>query len=189
MFGCVLSAGGSLQWFRNTLCQAEIDQARGSGVDPYQLIDAQAAAESAGCEGLFWLPYLTGERTPHADPHARACWIGIDARTTKGKLARAVMEGAAFAMRDCLELLEAGGVKIAQVRLSGGGARSPLWRQMQADVYGKTCATINTDEGPAYGAALLAAVGTGRFDSVPQACAAAIKVTRTVRPAPARRRL
>lgn len=188
-FGCVLSAGGSLQWYRNTLCAAELAQAREKRVDPYQLIDAQAAGEPPGCEGLFWLPYLTGERTPHADPLARACWIGIDARTTKARLARAVMEGATFAMRDCLALLADGGLRIRQVRLSGGGARSALWRQMQADIYGKTCVTINSDEGPAYGAALLAAVGTGRFDDVRQACDAAIRVTRTVKPTPSRRRL
>jgi len=189
MFGCVLSAGGSLQWFRNVLCRQEIAEAKRRGVDPYKLLDAQAAGQPAGCEGLFWLPYLTGERTPHADPLARACWIGIDARTSKARLIRSVMEGATFAMKDVVTLLAERGLKVRQIRLSGGGARSPLWRQMQADVYGVTCVTINTDEGPAYGAALLAATGTGRYETVTQACKAAIKVTRTVKPNPKNKKL
>jgi xylulokinase len=188
MFGCVLSAGGSLQWFRNTLCEGETAEARRKRIDPYRLIDAQAAREPAGCGGLFWLPYLTGERTPHADPNARGCWIGLDAGTTKARMARAVMEGVTFAMRDCLELLGAGGNAIGQIRLSGGGARSALWRQIQADVYGRPCATMNTDEGPAYGAALLAATGTGAFANVAEACGATTNVTRRISPSKARTR-
>jgi xylulokinase len=182
MFGCVLAAGGSLQWFRNTLSQAEIERAKSAGCDPYQLLDDLAEQAPRGCEGLFWLPYLTGERTPHADPNARACWIGIHSRTTRGELARSVMEGATFAMNQALDILRRGGMRIRQIRLSGGGARSGFWRQLQADVYGTTCATINGEEGPAYGAALLAAVGTGRFADVRQACRAGIRITRTIPP-------
>jgi len=188
MFGCILAAGGSFQWFRNTLGAKEIQEAAAAGVDPYELLTGQAAKAPAGCEGLFFLPYLTGERTPHADPLAKACWIGIHSRTSRNELIRAVMEGATFAMNDALTILRQRGIRPRQIRLSGGGARSRLWRQMQADVYGSTCVTVRTEEGPAYGAAILAAVGTGRFASVPQACEAIIKLTRTVRPNPSAKR-
>ena len=189
MLGCVMAAGGSLQWYRNVLGDAEIAAAKRKKVDPYELLTAQAAAAPAGCEGVFWLPYLTGERTPHADPSAKACWVGIHSRTGREELVRSVIEGATFAMNDTVTILRGRGLTIRQIRLSGGGARSAFWRQMQADIYGATCVTINAAEGPAYGAALLAAVGTGRFNSVPQACKSAIRITRTIRPKPATKRL
>jgi xylulokinase len=188
MFGCMLSTGGSLQWYRNVLGQAEVAAAAKKGVEPYDLIVAQAQQAPAGCEGVYWLPYLTGERTPHADPLARACWIGIHSRTTRAELARSIMEGATYAMNDAVTLLGDSGQAIKQVRLSGGGARSRFWRQLQADIYGKTCVTINAEEGPAYGAAILASVGAGHFKSVREACKAGIKVTRTIKPNAAAKR-
>jgi xylulokinase len=184
MFGCILAAGGSLQWYRNVLGAAEVRQARRKGVDPYELLTAQAAKAPLGCEGLFFLPYLTGERTPHADPFARGCWIGLHSRTSRRELVRSVMEGATYAMNDAVTILKDRGLKIRQIRLSGGGARSAFWRQLQADVYGTPCVTINTEEGPAYGAALLAAVGAGTFRDVAQACQAGIRITRTICPRP-----
>ena len=188
MFGCVLAAGGSFQWFRNTLAADEIARAGKKGVDPYELLTAAAAKAPLGCEGLFWLPYLTGERTPHADPFARACWIGIHSRTTRSELVRSVMEGATFGMNDVVTILRARGLRPREIRLSGGGARSRFWRQMQADIYGCRCATVRTEEGPAYGVAILAAVGTGAYKSVPAACDAIVKTTRTIQPAPVARR-
>jgi len=183
LFGCVLSAGGSFQWFRNTLAQAEIALAGRRGMDPYELLTAAAADAPPGCEGVFWLPYLTGERTPHADPKARACWIGIHSRTTRNELVRSVMEGATFAMNDVVTILrDERNLPVRQIRLSGGGARSAFWRQLQADIYATTCVTINAEEGPAYGVALLAAVGTGRYADVREACRKAISITRTIRP-------
>ena len=182
MFGCVLSAGGSLQWYRNVLGQAEIAAAKRRKIDPYELLTAQAAAAPPGAEGLQFLPYLTGERTPHSDPFAKGCWIGIHSRTTRNELVRAVMEGITFAMNDAVSLLKGLGVRIRRIRLSGGGARSRFWRQLQADVYGTTCEMINTEEGPAYGVALLAAVGTGEYKNIREACSAGIRVTRTIRP-------
>ncbi len=180
MMGCVLSAGGSLQWFRNQLCQAEMALARKQKIDPYELIIQQAAEAPTGSEGLFFLPYLTGERTPHADPFARACWIGLSLRHGRSHMGRAVMEGATFAMRDSLEIIRSMQIPVKEIRLSGGGARSPFWRQMQADIYGQPVCTINAEEGPAYGAALLAAAGTGAYQNVVEACNATIKVvTRT----------
>ena len=188
VMGCVLSAGGSLQWFRNELCNDEMTQAKKKKVDPYELITAQAAAAPAGSEGLFFLPYLTGERTPHADPHARGSWVGLSLRHGKGHLARSVMEGATYAMRDSLEIAKAMDIPVREVRLSGGGARSEFWRQMQADIYGQSVVTINAEEGPAYGVALLAAAGTGAYKDVVEACKATISVvTRTKPAAPARK--
>ena len=176
MFGCILSAGGSAQWLADTLG------------DSYKSLDRQAAKAEAGCGGLFFLPYLTGERTPHADPLARGGWIGLTARTTRSELIRSVMEGATFAMNDALTILRNRGIRPRQIRLSGGGARSALWRQVQADIYGSTCVMVRTEEGPAYGAAILAAVGVGRYTSVRQACEAIVGTTRTIKPVPAAKR-
>lgn len=182
VMGCVLSAGGSLQWFRNQLCESEQAAAKKQKVDPYELITAAAADTPAGAEGLFFLPYLTGERTPHADPHARASWIGLSLRHGKGHMARAVMEGATYAMRDSLEIAKQMDIPVKEVRLSGGGARSEFWRQMQADIYGQTVVTINAEEGPAYGVALLAAAGTGAYKDVVEACNATISVVTKTKP-------
>lgn len=188
VMGCVLSAGGSLQWYRNQLGEAEVKRAKREKVDPYELITAQAAEAPPGCEGLYFLPYLTGERTPHADPHARAAWIGLSLRHGRSHLARSVMEGATYAMRDCLEIIDGMGIPIREIRLSGGGARSGFWRQMQADIYGRKVSTINAEEGPAYGVALLAAAGTGAYKNVAEACDATIStVTQTAPDAKARR--
>ncbi|MGB2782141.1 MAG: FGGY-family carbohydrate kinase, partial [Phycisphaerae bacterium] len=132
VMGVVLAAGGSLQWFRNTLCQDLVAAARKKKVDPYTLIDAEAAGVPAGADGLYFLPYLTGERTPHADPDARAAWVGLSNMHTRAHMARAVLEGATYAMRDCLEIISGMGVPIREIRVAGGGARSPFWRQMLA---------------------------------------------------------
>jgi xylulokinase len=137
VMGVVLSAGGSLQWYRNRLCGEETAQALRQRVDTYDILAAQAAEAGPGCEGLFFLPYLTGERTPHADPHARGAWVGLTIRHGRPHLVRSVMEGAAFAMRDCLEIIKGMHIPVKEIRLSGGGARSKLWRQIQADVYGQ----------------------------------------------------
>ena len=180
VMGVVLAAGGSFQWLRNTLADSEVAEARKRKCDPYELLCAKAAKAVTGCEGLLWMPYLTGERTPHADPDARAGWVGLTQRHGRNELIRAVMEGATFAMRDSLEIIKGMGVKVREIRLSGGGARSGFWQQMQADIYGQAVSLINASEGPAYGVALLAAVGTGAFKSVPEACSACIRTTRKV---------
>ncbi len=182
VMGVVLSAGGSFQWYRNQLGEAEVKAARRQKIDPYELLTAEASEAPAGCEGLYFLPYLTGERTPHADPHARGAWIGLSLRHGKPHLIRSVMEGATYAMRDCLEIIEGMKIPVREIRLSGGGARSPFWRQMQADIYGKPVLTINAEEGPAYGVALLAAAGTGAYKDVVEACTAAIDTTSRTTP-------
>jgi xylulokinase len=176
VMGVMLSAGGSLQWYRNELAEAECARAAEQGVDPYELLTAEAAEAAPGCEGLMFLPYLTGERTPHADPQARGAWIGLTPRHGRNEIVRSVLEGITYGMRDSLEIIRALGIPVDEIRLSGGGARSTFWRQLQADVYGADVCTINAQEGPAYGVALLAGVGTGVWDTVEQACAESISV-------------
>ncbi len=183
LMGVSLSTGGSLQWYRNQFGAAEVAEAKRTKTDPYELLTAQAAAAPPGSEGLFFLPYLSGERTPHADPYARGAWVGLTLRHGRAHLIRSVMEGATYALRDSLEIIQAQQVPIREIRLSGGGARSAFWRQMQADIYGRKVATINAQEGPAYGAALLAAAGTGAYRDVVEACAATIRVVQHTPPA------
>jgi len=182
VFGCMLSAGGSLQWFRNQLGQQEIEEAAKRKTDPYDLLTRKADKAPAGCEGLFFLPYLTGERCPHPDPDARGAFVGLTARTDRAAVIRSVLEGVTYGMKDQLVIFESMGVKVSRVRLSGGGAKSGFWRQLQADIYGKTVALINADEGPAYGAALLAGVGVKTWPSVPAACKAAIREVQVIKP-------
>ncbi len=131
---------------------------------------------------MFFLPYLTGERCPHPDPSARGGWIGLTARTTRPMLIRSLLEGVTFGMRDALEIMNGMGIDISHVRASGGGARSPFWRQLQADIYKQPIVLTNAAEGPAYGVALLAGVGTGVWDHVGQACEASIEQTKKVSP-------
>jgi xylulokinase len=182
VFGCMLSAGGSFQWFRNTLGQAEVAAAKKQKVDPYELLVNEAATAPAGCEGLFFLPYLTGERCPHPDPNARGGWVGVTARTNRAMLIRSLMEGVTFGMRDAMEIMRGMGIGISQVRASGGGARSAFWRQLQADIYKASIVLTNASEGPAYGVALLAGVGTGVWKSVEEACKKSIRQTAKIGP-------
>jgi xylulokinase len=185
LMGVVLSAGGSLQWFRNHFATAEMRLAAERQVDAYDLILALAEQAPPGAEGLLFLPYLTGERHPHADPYARGAWIGLTVRHGWRHLARAVVEGATLALRDCLNVMTELGIVPQQIRLSGGGARNPFWRQLQADIFGHRVALVNAREGPAFGVAILAMVGTGAYRSVPEACDATIRVTEEIAPRPA----
>ena len=154
-----LSAAGALQWFRNQLCKADMATASLSSQEVDDILTDESGKAPAGCDGLFFLPYLSGERTPHADPDARGCFIGLTLAHTRAHLLRAIMEGVTYSMRDSLEIIEGLEVPVKQIRASGGGSRSPFWRQIQADVFGRKVVTINTEEGPAFGVALLAAVG------------------------------
>jgi len=176
VMGVMLSAGGSFRWLRDALCGDEKAVAALTGRDPYEYMTAAAGEAPLGAEGLIFLPYLTGERTPYPNPNAKGVFFGLHLRHDKRHLSRAVMEGVAFGLRDSFEIIEAMGCHITQVRASGGGARSELWRQIQADVTGRPHCTINVDEGPAFGVALLAGVGAGVWSSVPEACRATIRV-------------
>jgi xylulokinase len=184
LMGVVLSAGGSLRWFRDALCGPERLVAAETGRDPYEYITAAAERAPLGCEGLTFLPYLTGERTPHKDPFARGAFIGLTLRHGKAYMARAVLEGVAFAMRDSLDIMREMGVPIEQVRASGGGARSPFWRQIQADVNNAPLTITSVDEGPAYGAALLATIQAGLYASVEEACEATVHPVDECQPRP-----
>ena len=150
-----LAAGGAFRWLRDVL-----------GQPSYDAMTVQAASVPPGAEGLLFLPYLTGERTPHLDPLARGAFVGLTTRHTSAHLIRAVMEGVVYALRDGVEIMRGLGVPFEQIRATGGGGRSALWRQMQADIYGAEVVTLKADQGPAYGAALLAGVGVGLFNNV-----------------------
>ena len=182
VFGCMLSAGGSFQWFRNQLGGDEVARAKKKKVDPYELLIAEARRAPAGSEGAFFLPYLTGERCPYPDPNARGGWVGLTARSTRDMMIRSLIEGVTCGMRDALEIIEEMQIPVTQVRAGGGGARSDFWQQLQADIYKQPVVLTNATEGPAYGVALLAGVGTGVWSSVEQACRATIKVTKKVAP-------
>lgn len=182
IMGVVLSAGGSLQWVRNELAEAETAEAERRGVDVYEVLSEKALAAPPGAEGLLFLPYLTGERSPINDPHARGAWVGLTVRHGKGHLVRAVVEGATFAMRDCLEVVRELGGEVSEIRLSGGGAKSRLWQGVQASVYNHPVSLLEVSEGSAYGAALLAMVGGGFYKSVEETCAAVVRTSASVAP-------
>jgi xylulokinase len=145
---------------------------------------AEAAEAPPGSESLLFLPYLTGERAPYPDPCARGVFFGLGLRHQKRHMIRAVLEGVAFGLRDCFDLIAGLGLEMPEVRASGGGARSLLWRQIQADVSGRAMSVINVDEGPAFGVALLAGVGAGVYADVQTACRETIRVTSTMAPVP-----
>lgn len=176
LMGVMLAAGGSLRWYRDLLApDIEFD----SLVEP-------AASMPAGSDGLLYLPYLSGERTPYADPQARGAFVGLTVRHTQAHRTRAVLEGVAFGLRDSFELMKGAGLAdITQVRITGGGAKSPLWRQILSDVFQVELVTVNTIEGAAYGAALLAGTGAGVFPDVASACEAVIQTTGSTTPGPA----
>jgi xylulokinase len=179
LMAVTLSAGGSLRWLRDTLA--------GPGVyeGGYDALAEEAAAVPPGSEGLIFLPYLNGERTPHRDPLARGGFIGLTARHGRGHLVRAVMEGVTYSLRDGLEIMRGMGLDVGEVRVTGGGARSPLWRQMQADVFGTPITRMRAEEGPAYGAALLAGVGAGIYADTAAAVDSTVATAGTVEPDPA----
>ncbi|MCB0114195.1 MAG: xylulokinase [Caldilineaceae bacterium] len=175
LMGVMLSAAGSLRWYRDTLAPGMV----------YDDLLAPAADIPAGSEGLLFLPYLTGERTPHPDPLARGAFVGLTVRHSQPHMTRAVLEGVAFGLRDSFELMRNAGLgQVDQVRVAGGGARSALWRQILADVFNAELVTVNTTEGAAYGAALLAAVGADFWPDVESACAATVQITGSTRPHP-----
>ena len=182
LMGVMLSAGGSFRWLRDSLGETERSTALASGGDPYDLLTREAALAPLGSDGLLFLPYLTGERTPHPDPMARGAFVGLTVRHRKSHMIRSVLEGVAFGLRDSLELIKGLGVPIGQVRASGGGARSPMWRQILADVFGAELVMVNVTEGAAYGAALLAGVGTGIFANVEEAVGRTVRVTQSTSP-------
>jgi xylulokinase len=165
VMGVTQAAGLSLRWFRDLFGVIAKDSR-----DPYDILAEEAAQAPAGSEGAFWAPYLMGERTPHLDPNARAALVGLTASHTRGHIIRAVMEGVAYSLKDSFTIFEEMKIPVTSIRLGGGGARSPLWRQIQADVYAHDVEIVAAEEGAAYGAAILAGVGAGAWSSVDEAC-------------------
>jgi len=174
VMGVTQGAGLSLRWFRDQF-----------GGDSYEELTADAAKVPAGANNLLWAPYLMGERTPHLDPNARAALVGLTASHTRGHIVRAVLEGVAFSLRDSFEIFREMNVPVESIRLGGGGARSKLWRQIQADIYRHAVDIVQAEEGAAYGAALLAGVGGGLWKSVEDACADVVRVVDRIEPNPA----
>ena len=177
VMGVTQAAGLSLRWFRDRCGVVSKD-----GRDPYDVLADEAASAPAGSEGAFWVPYLMGERTPHLDPNARAALLGLTASHTRGHVIRAVMEGVAYSLNDTFTIFEEMRIPVASIRLGGGGARSPLWRQIQADVYGHQVEIVAAEEGAAYGAAILAGTGSGAWASVDEACDSVVRVASRVAP-------
>jgi xylulokinase len=185
--GVMLAAGGALRWYRDVLCDGENLAAELRGADAYEIITDTASTARPGAGGLVFLPYLMGERTPHADALARGALVGLTARTTKADISRAVLEGITFGLCDSLDLvreIDPRGAGAAEIRLTGGGARSPFWRQLLADVFGAPVAVTSSTEGPAFGAAILGGVAAGVFASVEEGADALVHVTARVAPEP-----
>ncbi len=182
VMGVTQGAGLSLKWFRDNFCNAEKETSAQMGVDPYYLMDKEAASVPIGSNRLLYLPYLMGERTPHLDPDARGVFFGLSAMHQKKDLLRAVMEGVSYSLRDCVEVFKQMDINVSDMMACGGGGSSPLWRQMLADLYACPVKTASSKEGPALGVALLAAVGTGLYSSVPEACREVVKTDKIQEP-------
>ena len=176
VMGVVQSAGLSLKWYRDNFCGAEMEAAAGMKVDPYYIMDQQAAKAPIGCNRLLYLPYLMGERTPHRDADCRAAFIGLNTIHTKYDMLRAVMEGVTYALRDSVEILREMGGNVDCMLACGGGGTSKLWRQMLADTFGCSVRTVASKEGPALGVAILAGVGAGIYPSVQEGCRRVIRL-------------
>jgi xylulokinase len=177
VMGVTQAAGLSLRWFRDQFLAA----ANGSS-DAYDMLTAEAAKAPPGSDGLLWAPYLMGERTPYLDPTARGMLVGLTASHTRAHVIRAILEGVAFSLRDTFTIFQEIEVPVKTIRLGGGGARSALWRQIQADVYGQQVETVEAEEGAAYGAAILAGVGAKAWPSVDPACGAVVRIAGNTTP-------
>lgn len=184
VMGVTQAAGLSLRWLRDrigvqrgVLQNAKEVNAKETAIrDPYDILADEASRAPAGSQGAFWVPYLMGERTPHLDPNARAALIGLTASHTRGHIIRAVMEGVAYSLKDTFTIFAEMKIPVTSIRLGGGGARSPLWRQIQANVYAHEVEIVAAEEGAAYGAAILAGVGAGAWSSVDEACDKVVRV-------------
>jgi xylulokinase len=177
VMGVTQGAGLSLRWFRDQFGAVGDD-----GYDAYDRLTKEAALAPAGCDGLIWTPYLMGERTPHLDPFATAALVGLTASHTRAHIVRAILEGVAFSLRDTFEIFNEIELQVEEIRLGGGGARSSLWRQIQADVYGHRVDMVAAEEGAAFGAAILAGVAVGMWSSVDAACEAVVRIIGHVEP-------
>lgn len=170
IMGVTQAAGFSLKWFRDNFCQSYITEAEKKGVDPYDLINQDIETVPVGSDRLIYLPYLNGERTPHLDDKARGVFFGLSGIHSAKHLLRAVMEGVSYSLCDCNDILNEMGISVKEMMACGGGGKSKIWRQMLSDLYGCKVATIDQEQGPALGVAILAGVGSGVYESVQDAC-------------------
>ena len=182
VMGVTQGAGLSLRWFRDQFGGQEVSLSQFLKQDSYELLTREAAQAKPGCEGLIFLPYLMGERTPHLDAKAKGVLFGLTGRHTRVEVVRAILEGVAYSLKDSFEIFREMEVPVTQVRASGGGGKSALWRQIQADIFGTPICTVAADEGAAFGAAIMASVGCGAFHSVAEACRQAISLTNFTEP-------
>lgn len=184
VMGVTQAAGLSLKWFRDNFCTSEMEVAKNTGVDPYLLMDKEADTVPAGSNGILYLPYLMGERSPHLNPDAKGVFFGLSAIHTKKDMLRAVMEGVGYSLKDCLNILREMDIEASEVRASGGGGRSSLWRQIQADMFGCNVSTTRSADAGTLGVAILAGVGTGIWNSVGEACEQVVKTKNAIAPIP-----
>jgi xylulokinase len=175
--GVTQAAGLSLRWFRDQFGSGDRQQS-------YESLTAEAAKAPPGCDGLLWAPYLMGERTPYLDPEARGMLVGLTASHTRSHLIRAILEGVAFSLRDTFTIFREMEVPVTRIRLGGGGAKSPLWRQIQAEIYGQPVETVAAEEGAAHGASILAGVGAKIWPSVDEACQSVVRAVEHISPDP-----
>lgn len=182
VMGVTLAAGLSLRWVRDELAHTEQTAAALLGGSAYDLLSQQAERAPAGADGLYFLPYLSGERTPHVDANARGVWFGLSTTHRRGHLIRSVFEGITYSLRDSLDAIRATGVEVDEARVIGGGAKSAFWHRLLADVLNINVSRIHVDEGPGVGAALLAGVGCGVYDNVMEAAERTVAIKDTVSP-------
>jgi xylulokinase len=182
--GVMLSAGMNLRWYRDKFAAAECAQAKDEGRDPYEILIDKAASVEPGAEGLYFLPYLTGERTPVNDPLARGAFVGYSYRHGTEHTIRSLVEGISFGLRHNLDVVRERGIKVDQIRVIGGGSKSPFWRQLLADLMNAEIAILKTNEGPAQGAAILAGVGTGVFGDIVETCDRLLSIDSVIAPNP-----
>ncbi len=182
VMGVTQGAGLSLKWFRDNFCTSEKETAKLMGVDEYYLMDKEAEKIPVGADRLLYLPYLMGERTPHLDPNARGMFFGLSAIHGKSHMLRAVLEGVAYSLRDCVEVFREMNINVNNMMACGGGGTSPLWRQMLADLYACPVKTVSSKEGPALGVGILALTGSGIYSSVQEACKTIIRVDKVQSP-------
>src|SRR5438270_1406317 len=182
VMGVTQAAGLSLRWYRDHFGGASPGVQKKDGRDPYDVFAEEASTAPTASEGAFWVPYLMGERTPHLDPNARAALLGLSASHTRAHVVRAILEGVAFSLKDSFTIFDEMKIPVTSIRLGGGGAPSPLWRQIQADIYGHEVEIVAAEEGAAYGAAILAGTGAGAWSSVEQACDAVVRVAKRIAP-------
>lgn len=182
VMGVTQGAGLSLNWFKRTFCAKEIEESKKLNVNIYDLLSERASRSKPGSNGIVYLPYLMGERTPHIDPNVKGGFFGVSLINNHDDFVRSILEGVSFSLKNCMDIIEDMNVKIEDVRVSGGGAESSVWRQILADTFQYPLTTVKASEGPALGVAILAGVGAGIYESVEEACNKIIKGNTKVEP-------